>query len=427
MDILERWKATFNHAEPDYVSSFVQAIMTKKQMEIDDVYGDDFTEEDLCITPLGDYTMKKWAGFESSWGFSVPFRTFHPNIRRTRYLVKKGSEWVHVDSLPGGVTRFRMEQWDGKISENMGDGRDINFYIDGNLYAGPGGAIDQDGWDPKATMDLWSERYGERCAELYEDARYESVEREYHETVQKNQFIPIFGLPGFAESVRESFGIRAFSVFARKYPHVVEHAVKMHEPVAITAAQAAAKAHAPFCIIADDIAYKHNVFCSPKQYRRFFAPLFKKMADIVHSGGGKIFFHTDGYSEPYWDTWINYCGFDGQESLEPAAWYFPEGYEDKPIHKDGPTKPDLVKPGKVIRYLKETYGDRFVLLGNMDMSTVMPLASPEEVAWVTRDIIESGAPGGGFVFACCTDITDATPLENVIAMREAYRKYRHCY
>ena len=36
MNILERWQATFNHEEPDYVSSFIQAVMSLKIKEIDE-------------------------------------------------------------------------------------------------------------------------------------------------------------------------------------------------------------------------------------------------------------------------------------------------------------------------------------------------------------------------------------------------------
>lgn len=425
MTVLDRWNASFNHEEPEYVSSFVQVIMKQKQMEIDAQYGDQLTEDDFCFTPFKDFTLQKWCGFEASWGVSVPYKVFHPDVAPTRYLVHDGDDWVHVDAIPAGVDRYRIEAHDGRISEVMGDGRDINFWVDGNLYAGPGGMIDQPEWDAGATMDLWSERLGNRKGELLEEAVYDKVARDFERTIEEHDFLPIFGLHGFAESVRESFGLKAFARFLRKDTQVMAHAVKMHESIALASARAGAKAGIPFFVIADDIAFKHGVFCSPAHYRKFFAPLYKKMADIVHKAGSKIFFHSDGYTEPYWDTWINYCKFDGQESLEPAAWMFPPGFEDDPVLPGTTSRnPDLQKPGKVIRYLKESYGDKFILIGNMDMSTVMPLASPAEVAWVTKDILASGAPGGGFVFACCTDITDATPLENIIAMRESYRKHR---
>ncbi|MBN2151750.1 MAG: hypothetical protein JW839_09910, partial [Candidatus Lokiarchaeota archaeon] len=63
------------------MSSFVQVIMNKKKAEIDDAYGDTFTEAELCITPFGDYTLQRWCGFESSWGASCPYRVTHPDMR----------------------------------------------------------------------------------------------------------------------------------------------------------------------------------------------------------------------------------------------------------------------------------------------------------------------------------------------------------
>jgi hypothetical protein len=96
--------------------------------------------------------------------------------------------WVHVDKVPDGVSRYRVENFDGHISEIMGDGRDINFYVDGNLYAGPGGAIDQKDYDAKATMDLWTERFGNRNAELVND---ESI----YDTTRKNLARTVTDLP----------------------------------------------------------------------------------------------------------------------------------------------------------------------------------------------------------------------------------------
>ncbi len=420
MGILERWQTTFNHEEPDYVSSFVQVVMNKKVQEIDEKYGEKFTDDDFCFTPFGDYTIRKWCGFETSWGAGVPYKVDHPDYVPDRYMVKKNGVWTYYDDKPPDVERYLVERNDGKIIEVMGDNRDINYYVDGKLYVGPGGIIDQKEWDAKATMDLWTERLGNVTIELKEDAYYDKMGKDFMNWMEQDKFMPIFGLPAFVESIRESFGIKAYSRFLRKYPEVIQHAVDLHEERCVAAAKAAAKTGIPFFVIADDIAFKHNVFCSPRHYKKFFSPLYRKMTDIIHGAGAKIFTHSDGYTEPYYDTWINDAKFDGQESLEPQAWELPDG--------EGEGKgANLKKPGRVIRYLKEKYGDKFVLLGNMDMSTVMPLATPTEVAHVTKDIIESGAPGGGFVFACCTDITDATPIENIIAMREAYQKYRHCY
>ena len=183
------------------------------------------------------------------------------------------------------------------------------------MYAGPGGAIDQKEYDAKTTMDLWTERHEGLDAELLEDAAYEGILDRLDETVKTHNFMPVFGLGGFVEGVRESFGIQAWSRFLHTNPEVIAHAAKLKEKTCVTSAKAAAKARAPFCIIADDIAYKHGVFCSPRHYKKFFSPIYRKMADIVHKADGKIFFHSDGYTEPYWDTWINDCKFEDMHNI----------------------------------------------------------------------------------------------------------------
>jgi uroporphyrinogen-III decarboxylase len=149
--------------------------------------------------------------------------------------------------------------------------------------------------------------------------------------------------------------------------------------------------------LADDVAYKNATMFDPEVFRDIVCPCYKRICDVVRKAGKYIFFHSDGFTEPYFPGLI-WAGFHGVESLEPMA-------------------------GMDLAHLKETYGNDLTLIGNMDMSQVMPLGTPERVEQEVISMMKAAKAGGGYIFSPCTDITDATPLENVLAMMRAVKKY----
>jgi uroporphyrinogen decarboxylase len=117
----------------------------------------------------------------------------------------------------------------------------------------------------------------------------------------------------------------------------------------------------------------------------------------VRKAGKYIFFHSDGFTEPYFHNLIE-AGFNGVESLEPNA-------------------------GMNLKHLKETYRDQLCLIGNIDVSTTLPIGTPAEVAKEVKQCIKDAAAGGGYIVSPCTDFTDAVPLENALAMTKVVKNY----
>jgi uroporphyrinogen-III decarboxylase len=75
------------------------------------------------------------------------------------------------------------------------------------------------------------------------------------------------------------------------------------------------------------------------------------------------------------------------------------------------------------RELKEEYGDRIVFWGGgVDTQTTLPFGTPEEVKEQVRERIEVFGPGGGYVFNPVHNVQANTPIENVLAMLEAFRE-----
>ncbi|MBD3353660.1 MAG: hypothetical protein GF364_19405, partial [Candidatus Lokiarchaeota archaeon] len=91
-------------------------------------------------------------------------------------------------------------------------------------------------------------------------------------------------------------------------------------------------------------------------------------------------------------------GFHGVESLEPMA-------------------------GMNLKHLKEKYGDKLCLIGNIDVSQLLPYGSREDVIKAVKKCIKDAAEGGGYILSPCTDLTDSCKLENVETMIAATKKY----
>ena len=76
-----------------------------------------------------------------------------------------------------------------------------------------------------------------------------------------------------------------------------------------------------------------------------------------------------------------------------------------------------------LRYVKERYGDRFCIIGNIDSSRTLPYGTPDEVAAEVREAIDIAAPGGGYVLASDHSLHDGIPVENILTMFRVGAEY----
>jgi uroporphyrinogen decarboxylase len=108
-------------------------------------------------------------------------------------------------------------------------------------------------------------------------------------------------------------------------------------------------------------------------------------------------FHTDGYVMEIADDLLA-TGICGLNPIEPLA-------------------------GNDIGELKRRYGDRLVLIGNIDCSQTLPLGSVEDVRRAVRECLRAAGHGGGLFIGSSSEIVPATPVENILAFYEACHEY----
>ena len=148
--------------------------------------------------------------------------------------------------------------------------------------------------------------------------------------------------------------------------------------------------------VTDDYADSHGPLMTLKQFREFELPNLRRVIELGKKRGIPILKHTDGNIYPILEDMIE-AGISGIHPIEPGAM-------------------DL-------RDVKERYGDKVCILGNVDCRYVLPFGSEEDVRRDVRRCIDAAGEGGGFILASSNSIHANCKVENVYTMVDEARKY----
>ena len=148
----------------------------------------------------------------------------------------------------------------------------------------------------------------------------------------------------------------------------------------------------------EDWAGKSGPLISPRHYHQLVLPRLQKLVSECHRLGVYFIKHTDGNIKRVEQDLLTASGIDAYQAIEPQA-------------------------GMDIADLKQRYGSHLTLMGNVDCAQLLTFGTPEQVAAETRRIIQSAAPGGGYVLTSSNSIHSGVPVGNYLAMLEANRRY----
>ena len=142
----------------------------------------------------------------------------------------------------------------------------------------------------------------------------------------------------------------------------------------------------------DDMAFNTAPFFSPKVFRELVLPWYRRVAQKITL---PWVVHSDGNILPFLDDLLD-VGIAGLHPLEKGA--------------------------VDIATVKQDYGDRMCLLGNVDLN-ILGIGTPgdveEEVQWLIRNV----GQGGGYIVTCGNSLAGYLRPENVLALAEAVQKY----
>lgn len=146
--------------------------------------------------------------------------------------------------------------------------------------------------------------------------------------------------------------------------------------------------------VAEDLGSQEGLLVSLDCIREFLIPHMKRMIDLVHSGGGFAFHHSDGAVRENVPNMIE----AGIDVLDPVQWR---------------------AKGMDRTALKRDFGHQLVFHGAMDNQQTLAFGTVEEVRQEVADNIRILGEGGGYILGPCHNVQAISPPENIVAMYEA--------
>ena len=180
-------------------------------------------------------------------------------------------------------------------------------------------------------------------------------------------------------------------------PELVRGLVELSVETNIAMAKEVARRGVDFIFTGDDYAAAERPFMSPASFREFLAEPLRRVAAGFHEAGLPIIKHTDGKIGPLMNMILD-SEIDCLDPIDPIA-------------------------GLDIGEIKQKYGDRVALKGNVDCAHTLTFGSEEDVVNETKEVIRKAAHGGGLILSSSNSIHSAVKPGNYLAMWNALRMY----
>jgi len=161
--------------------------------------------------------------------------------------------------------------------------------------------------------------------------------------------------------------------------------------------QNAVDAGADILLTGDDYAGRKGTLMSPQHFKKFVLPYLKKAVEVAKKNNVPFIKHTDGNLWKIMDDLVN-SGISALDPIEPIA-------------------------GMDIGEVKEKYGEKICVVGNVDCTKVLTQGTLEEVEEAVKETIAKASPGGGHILASSNSIHPAVKPENYKKMIEVARRY----
>jgi len=154
---------------------------------------------------------------------------------------------------------------------------------------------------------------------------------------------------------------------------------------------------AEIIFITGDYATTKQPMLSNKHFAKHVMPVLKKLVDEAKRRGAYVLKHTDGNIMPIFEMILD-TGIDGIHPIDPSA-------------------------GMDLGIVKEKYGHRVCLMGNVNCAYTLTWGTTEEVREEVKQCIRQAARGGGYICTSSNSIHSAVKPENYAEMVKAIHEY----
>jgi uroporphyrinogen-III decarboxylase len=189
-----------------------------------------------------------------------------------------------------------------------------------------------------------------------------------------------------------SMGIERFAIALYENMPFVEAVLDRYCDWTAAMAERACQLGFDVFVSTDDMAFKSAPYFSPKVFRELVLPRFRRVREQITL---PWIVHSDGNLMPFMDDLLS-LGIAGLHPLEKGAMD--------------------------IRAVKEAYGDRVCVLGNVDLN-ILGMGTPEDVEDEVRGLIRDVGPGGGYIVTSGNSLAGYLKPENVLALSKAVQRY----
>ena len=360
MDVHKRLIMALEHEEPDRVPTLAQVFDYPFTKKVVDHMSDDDKPEN----PLSKHVMADAAihmGFDSKW--------YHYDRIRT-----------HSHKKPE-VPEEILEKYNIKSYNEWAQCYNGEWYQDGVLKT------------PEILGDWISYiKTWEPAGEIH----FKSFKKIWEHYLQKGLVtIPTGGSVAFATWAM--IGINRFAYMVRKHFNLVKELAKVLGRITKELQNCLFEKGIDMVFICDDWALKGSTIYNPKHWNEIVTPVYRELTNNAHKHDAKLLIHSDGDVTETIPHLID-SGVDGIDPLE-----FESGMRLKP--------------------LKEKYGSKISLIGNISATYVLTYGSVETTIEATKQALQDAAKGGGYILGAGSDILSTCKYENVKAMVDTVKKH----
>ena len=363
MNVYERIRKTLDHEEPDRVPTFTQSAEPEFILKYNKMYG----RNRGAFLLTRQLKVARNVGFDSMW--------MHIGAAINNPFLKKPFIPKEYKPKDKSITISK----EGHLWKKSSDGRTWYF---GGLLKTP------------ELIETWAD-FIINCPKL-PNWYYRLVKSYWDFGIRKKLLpIPTLGAPFYFTWA--AIGLDRLAYIMRKYPNSLKKLMDAWTTATIEDQSQLFEHGIDMVYICDDHAQKDRAMISLKQFEEFVYPYYKRLADNANKYDAKLLLHTDGNIEQEIPLIIK----AGVHAIEPMEY----------------------EAGMRLKPVKEKYGDKIALIGNVPASDALSVGTVEDTIRITKECIRDAAPGGGYILGTGADLIGSIKPQNLKAMLDTAEKY----
>lgn len=227
-------------------------------------------------------------------------------------------------------------------------------------------------------------------------------ERRYYEAIEvieknKGNLATLAAVTGPFTTVMMALGISRMSECLYDEPKFLSNFLKIATNFSLQLIDGFKKIGVDAIFLGDDLGFAGATFFDPEWYRKNLFSYYREIVKEIKRGNMYAMLHCDGNINPIIPDIID-IGFDALNPLERKA--------------------DMD-----LKRIREKYGSRIALSGNVDSSKTLVFGSGKDVERETLQCMLDGGKNGSYILSSDHSFHDDIPNKNIFTMIETCKKY----